>query len=128
MAARPLVRALQGVCGGADRFARGDWKYRLLDNSVEEVGRLAESLNSMAAMLDDRIQRILRQQSEHQAVLSSMEEGVMAVDRAGTVLSVNGPCAGLLGVEPELVCGRNIYEVLRKPDLLKFVENLQSSL
>ena len=55
---------------------------------------LAESLNAMAAMLDDRIQRILRQQSEHQAVLSSMEEGVMAVDRAGTVLSVNDPAPG----------------------------------
>ena len=127
LAARPLVRALQGVRGGAERFARGDWKYRLPDNSVEEVGTLAESLNAMAAMLDDRIQRILRQQSEHQAVLSSMEEGVMAVDRAGTVLSVNDPCAGLLGVEPEMVCGRSIYEVLRKPDLLKFIENAQSS-
>ena len=127
LAARPLVRALQGVCGGAERFARGDWKYRLPDNSVEEVGRLAESLNSMAAMLDDRVQRILRQQSEHQAVLSSMEEGVMAVDRAGTVLSVNEPCAALLGVEPDMVCGRSIYEVLRKPDLLKFIENAQSS-
>jgi two-component system phosphate regulon sensor histidine kinase PhoR len=127
LAARPLVRALQSVRGGAERFARGDWKYRLPDNSVEEVGMLAESLNTMAAMLDDRIQRILRQQSEHQAVLSSMEEGVMAVDRAGTVLSVNEPCAALLGVEPDLVCGRSIYEVLRKPDLLKFIENVQSS-
>ena len=127
LAVRPLVRALQSLRGGAERFARGDWKYRLPDNSAEEVGMLAESLNSMAAMLDDRIQRILRQQSEHQAVLSSMEEGVMAVDRAGTVLSVNEPCARRLGVEPELVCGRSIYEVLRKPDLLKFIENAQSS-
>lgn len=90
--ARPIVRALQDVRRGAERFARGDWKYRLPDNSWEEIGRLSESLNSMAAQLDDRIQRILRQQSEHQAVLSSMEEGVMAVDRAGTVLSVNEPC------------------------------------
>lgn len=88
---------------------------------------LAESLNLMAAQLDDRIQRILRQQSEHQAVLSSMEEGVMAVDRAGTILSVNDPCAGLLGVDPQRLRGRSVYEVLRKPDLLKFIENSQAS-
>ena len=125
--ARPMVRALQDVRRGAERFARGDWKYRLPDNSWEEIGRLAESLNSMAAQLDDRIQRILRQQSEHQAVLSSMEEGVMAVDRAGTVLSVNEPCAELLGVEPERLRGRSVYEVLRKPDLLKFIKNAQAS-
>ena len=88
---------------------------------------LAESLNGMAAQLDERIQRILRQQSEHQAVLSSMEEGVMAVDHTGTVLSVNDPCASLLGAEPGKLRGRSIYEVLRKPDLLKFIENAQAS-
>ena len=60
-------------------------------------------------------------------MLSSMEEGVMAVDRAGTVLSVNEPCAELLGVQPERLRGRSVYEVLRKPDLLKFIENAQAS-
>jgi len=124
---RPLVRGLRELRRGAEQFALGDWKFRLPDNSSEEIGMLAESLNSMAAQLDDRIQRILRQQSEHQAMLSSMEEGVLAVDRAGTVLSMNDPCAGLLGVEPDKLRGRSIYEVLRKPDLLKFIENAQAS-
>jgi two-component system phosphate regulon sensor histidine kinase PhoR len=32
-----------------------------------------------------------------------------------------------LGVAPEKLRGRNIYEVLRKPDLLKFIENCQAS-
>jgi two-component system phosphate regulon sensor histidine kinase PhoR len=127
LVARPTVRAVQDIRRGAERFASGDWKYRLPDNSSEEIGMLSESLNSMAAQLDERIQRILRQQSEHQAVLSSMEEGVMAVDRAGTVLSVNDPCAELLGVDPERLRGRSVYEVLRKPDLLKFIENAQAS-
>ena len=127
LAARRLVRAINEIRHGADQFARGHWKYRLPDNPSEEIGMLAESLNGMAAQLDERIQRILRQQSEHQAVLSSMEEGVMAVDHTGTVLSVNDPCAGLLGVDPDKLRGRSIYEALRKPDLLKFIENSQAS-
>ncbi len=126
-ATRRLVRAVNEIRRGAEHLARGQWKYRLPDNPSEEIGMLAESLNAMAAQLDERIQRILRQQSEHQAMLSSMEEGVMAVDRGGTVLSVNDPCASLLGVEPDKLRGRSIYEVLRKPDLLKFIENTQVS-
>ena len=126
-ATRRLVRAINEIRCGADRLLRGQWNYRLPDDPVEEIGMLAESLNAMASQLDERIQRILRQQSEHQAMLSSMEEGVMAVDRSGTVLSVNDPCAALLGVEPDNLRGRNVYEVLRKPDLLKFIENSQSS-
>ena len=127
LATRRLVRAINEIRRGADHLARGQWKYRLPDNPSEEIGMLAESLNAMAAQLDERIQRILRQQSEHQAMLSSMEEGVMAVDRSGTVLSVNDPCAGLLGVDADKLRGRSIYEVLRKPDLLKFIENAQAS-
>ncbi len=60
-------------------------------------------------------------------MLSSMEEGVMAVDRGGTVLSVNDPCASLLGVEADKLRGRSVYEVLRKPDLVKFIEHSQAS-
>ena len=123
LATRRLVRAINEIRRGAEHLARGQWKYRLPDNPSEEIGMLAESLNGMAAQLDERIQKILRQQSEHQAMLSSMEEGVMAVDHTGTVLSVNDPCASLLGVDPDKLRGRSIYEVLRKPDLLKFIEN-----
>ena len=127
LATRRLVRAINEIRCGAEHLARGQWKYRLPDDPVEEIGMLAESLNAMAAQLDERIQKILRQQSEHQAMLSSMEEGVMAVNRGGTVLSVNDPCANLLGVEAGKLCGRSVYEVLRKPDLLRFIENAQAS-
>jgi len=126
-AARRLVRAINEIHRGVDRLARGQWNYRLPDDPVEEIGMLAQSLNLMASQLDERIQRILRQQSEHQAMLSSMEEGVMAVDGGGTVLSVNDPCADLLGIEPDNLRGRNVYEALRKPDLLKFIESSQAS-
>ena len=127
VATRRLRRALNDIRLGVEHLARGEWKYRLPDNPAEEIGMLADSLNGMAAQLDERIQRILRQQSEHQAMLSSMEEGVMAVDHTGTVLSVNDPCAALLGIESDKLRGRSIYEALRKPDLLKFIENSQAS-
>jgi two-component system, OmpR family, phosphate regulon sensor histidine kinase PhoR len=126
LAARPVVRAIDEIRRGADHLARGELKYRVPDNHSREIGLLAESLNAMAAQLDLRVQKVLRQQSEHQAMLSSMEEGVIAVDHTGTVLSVNEPCARLLGVEPERLRGRSIYEGVRKPDLLKFIESTQA--
>ncbi len=58
-AQRRLVRAINEIRRGAEHLARGQWKYRLPDDPVEEVGMLAESLNAMAAHLDERIQRIL---------------------------------------------------------------------
>ena len=52
-------------------------------------------------------------------MLSSMVEGVLAVDNAGTVITLNQSCAGLLGAEAAKVKGRKVHEVIRKPDLLR---------
>ncbi|MGA2621270.1 MAG: ATP-binding protein [Thermoguttaceae bacterium] len=122
LASRRIVRPLEEIRHGAERFARGELKHRLPDSDSEEIGMLAESLNRMAEQLDERIHTVLSQQNEHEAVLSSMEEGVLAVDRGGTVLSINQTGAALLGAEAEQLRGRSVYEVIRKPDLLKFIE------
>ncbi len=57
-------------------------------------------------------------------MLSSMEEGVLAVDRGGTMLSINETGAALLAAEAEQLRGRSVYEVIRKPDLLQFIETV----
>ena len=119
---RRIVRPLEEIRHGAERFARGELQHRLPDSHSEEIGMLAESLNHMAQQLDERIHTVLRQQNERDAMLSSMEEGVLAVDNGGTVLSINETCAALLGVEAGRLHGRSIYEVIRKPDLVKFIE------
>jgi len=84
-------------------------------------------MNRMASQLDERIQTVLRQQNEREAMLSSMEEGVLAINNEGTILSLNQACATLLGEEPAKLQGRGIYEVIRKADLLKFIESALAS-
>lgn len=112
---------------GAERFARGELDHRLRSSSTEEIGGLAEAMNRMAEQLDERIQTVLRQQNELEAVLGSMEEGVLAIDNEGTVLNLNEACGKLLGSDPEKLKGRIVHEVIRKSDFLQFVESSLSS-
>ncbi len=49
---RFITRPLRAMAAAADRFARGDFEERLSVASRDEVGRLAESLNSMAEDLN----------------------------------------------------------------------------
>jgi two-component system phosphate regulon sensor histidine kinase PhoR len=81
----------------------------------------------MAGELDQRMETILRQEHEHQAVLASMAEGVLAVDDSGTVLSLNDMAAGLLGLDAEQTRGRIVHEVIRQSNLLAFVEKALAS-
>ncbi len=118
---RRISRPLEAMRLGAERFARGDLSERLAAGGAEEIGALAAAMNSMARELDERMRTVVLQHSELEAVLSSMVEGVLAVDTEERLLRINRAAAALLGVVPEEVQGRRIQEAIRKADLQRFV-------
>jgi len=120
--ARRIARPLETLRGGAERFARGQLKHRLPVSGAEEVRMLADAMNHMAEQLDQRIETIVSQENERQAVLASMEEGVLAVDEGATILNLNDTCGALLGIDPHKARGRLVHEVIRKSAFLEFVE------
>jgi two-component system phosphate regulon sensor histidine kinase PhoR len=120
--ARKIVRPLEVIRAGAERFAGGELEHRLPIRGAEEVRMLAESMNHMAQELHQRMQTIISQEHEHEAVLSSMDEGVLAVDQTGKILSLNDACGKLLSLNPEKVRGRLVHELVRTCNLLEFVE------
>lgn len=126
-ASRRILRPLEVVRRGAERFARGEFEHRLPAKGPQEMRELADSLNRMAADLDARIRTILCQQNEHEAMLASMEEGVLAVDQGGRILSLNEACARLLGGSVASLRGYLAHAAIRKPDLLRFIDTALAS-
>ena len=124
---RRISRPLVEMKRGAERFAGGELDRRLPVYKGEEMGGLAEAMNQMAAQLNDRLQTVVSQRNEQEAVLASMIEGVLAVDHQERILRINKAAATLLGTNPELAVGRSLQEVVRKPELQRFItESLQS--
>ncbi|MHC5083437.1 MAG: sensor histidine kinase [Planctomycetota bacterium] len=121
---RPLVRLRQG----AERFARGDLTHRLEIPKSREIAELADSMNLMAAQLNERIRTIVQQKNQQQAVLSSMIEGVIAIGTEGKVMSVNTAAAEMLQSAVTEVSGRTVEEVVRNTELQTFIaQALQST-
>jgi two-component system, OmpR family, phosphate regulon sensor histidine kinase PhoR len=121
LVSRRISRPLEEMKRGADRFAGGDLAWRLAIPETAETAALAERLNAMAEQLGERIQRLLEQRNEQQAVLSSMVEGVLAVDKEERILSMNQAGGKLLEVDPHEAEGRTIQEAVRNTDLQEFV-------
>ncbi len=115
--ARTLGRALQRVQAGAEAFAAGDLGGRLVAAETEEIAAVTEAMNRMANQLGERIATIERQRGELEAVLTSMTEGVLAIDANEMVIGLNAAGAQLLAITPERAVGRSIQEVGRHPDL-----------
>jgi two-component system phosphate regulon sensor histidine kinase PhoR len=108
----------------AHRFSDGELSLRLPEHNSLEIGGLSEAMNQMAAQLNERIQTILKQRNEQEAVLSSMVEAVLAVDLKECVIDLNRAAESILNVEGEHVKGRYIHEIVRSTDLLGFVRKV----
>ena len=106
----------------AERFASGDLDHRLLVSGPGELDSLANALNKMATQLQERIATITDQRNELEAVLSSMIEGVVAIDGQGRIVSINKAAATLLNIDAQHVKNRMVEEVIRNVDLQEFIK------
>jgi signal transduction histidine kinase len=90
--ARGMTQPLRDIAGAATRVARGDYRQRVSITSRDEVGRLAESFNSMAGEMEavERLRRELVANVSHElktpisalrARLENMVDGVEPADR-----------------------------------------------
>lgn len=119
--ARRLIRPLEELEELAGAYASGDMKVRLPSQGSLEVQRVAAAMQKMAGELDQRIAALVAERNEQEAVLSSMVEGVLAIDAGERVMALNEAGARLLGVDARQALGRTIQEVARNSNLQRFV-------
>ena len=126
---RRISHPLEQMKHSAESIARGDWKKPLSVNSDSvEISALSNALNQMALQLEDRIKTITNQSNESEAVLSSMVEGVLAVDAAENIIRLNKAAGKLLEIKPDSAEGRPIHEVVRNSLLREFIERTLSGI
>lgn len=125
---RRFSRPLEDMRVAAERMAGGDLRPRVeVKTGGEEMRALGRALNRMGEQLGARLELITQRSNELKAVFSSMSEGVLAVDANDRVLHLNAAAALLLGVAPDQARGRALEEVVRLPDLQKFVQGVLAS-
>jgi len=115
-----LTRPIRELQQGAVLFAGGQLETRLPVSNTEEIAVLAESMNNMAEQLDNRIRTIMEQRNERETILSSMAEGVLALDNKDNIVSINRAAAKLLELDSEEAINKSIHEVIRVADLHDF--------
>ncbi len=119
---RRLAAPLEALRNGAERFARGDFSARLPRSDIAEIDHVGAAMNGMSAELDGRISTIVAQRNELEAILSSMIEGVIAVDTGERILRMNHAAAAMLGLPDDDLHEKTIREAIRHPGLVQVVE------
>jgi len=121
-----ITSPVEKMTAVAKKFAAGDLDLRLTVPKATEFADLAIALNEMASQLDHRIDTITEERSKIQAILSSMIEGVLAVDPEGNIVSINDAAAELLDIDTKSL-SMNISQVIQNRKLRKYIDNTLKS-
>ena len=124
----PLRVMSKKLHGDVRRDDRGDMLLNVSDRG-DEVGDVASALYRLEDELQDRIYSLERAGREAgasvdllTAVLESMIEGVIAIDREQKLVFVNPGARRLLSIGAAIQAGHRLYEAVRIPAFLETVE------
>lgn len=91
-----ITRPIRKLVHTSQAVAEGDLRQRTGIVSNDEVGILAESFDIMTERLAERTYRLEETLSRMQAILSSMNDGVILEDTEGNLLPLNAAASQLL--------------------------------
>jgi two-component system phosphate regulon sensor histidine kinase PhoR len=92
-----VSRRINRLRAFAERLLHSDQPEILTPEVNDELGALSRTLNAMGQQLRDLIERLRIESSRRQAILSSMVEGVLAVDHEMRILFCNDSFARAIG-------------------------------
>ena len=84
-----LSDPIKELVQATSRVAQGDFDVRVLPKGRGELGELAERFNEMAAKLKELFQENLQRKEELERIFSSLEDGLLVLDREGKVIFFN---------------------------------------
>ncbi len=122
-----IVKPLEKIESGAEKFARGDFSEKIYATDIKEYSILSEYLNKMAEQINRNMEIILQQNNLRNSILESMKEGVVAVDDNMRIIFINSEASKILEIENETAKGKIVQEVIRIYEIHKFIEEVLES-
>ncbi len=116
LVAREITQPLREIRLLADWVAAGDFTRKASTRAPDEIGHVAAALNRMAEELSARLERLRAERAKLEAMISSMEEGVIPIDADGRIEGANAAARALFELR-DAPQGLRLWEVIRLPGL-----------
>ncbi|NLM69345.1 MAG: cell wall metabolism sensor histidine kinase WalK [Firmicutes bacterium] len=116
-----ITEPLEAMLDITKQLQVGDFSRRVLVRSTDEIGQLSRAFNELSQTLEEMFQTIHDRENKLNAILTSMGEGVLAVDSNYKVILANRSMAELINEAEESLIGKDLIEVIQSYQLVEVV-------
>lgn len=117
-----LVKPLSAMTGATRKIAEGDYDVEIVPASSDELGRLATDFNAMAKKLrvyrDLNVKQILSEKQKSEAIIRSIDDGIVVVDTDLKVADINPAATSIFGRRQSDVVGKHFLELVQYEEML----------
>lgn len=107
-----IIKPIKHLEYVTSQFAKGNLDNRIKVLYNDEVGQLSNTFNDMADKLQATINDAVDNQNKLQAILKSMDSGVVAIDRNNKVIMINPSAEKIFGIKTNII-GENLLDKIR---------------
>lgn len=125
--AKRITEPLKDMVELTKKISRGEYNEKLKRRGTDELSLLAQNFNEMSDSLKDTVSHLEDARFEKQAILSSITQGVIALDHENRILFANEHVKDYLDTNPEDLLGKPVLLLFRDHQIeehLKRRENL----
>lgn len=111
-----IVRPINELQKITSTVAKGVLNKRVEILSTDEIGDLGRAFNNMADKLEYSLKEVTDKQNRLEAILKSMDSGVIAIDKNSKVIMINPYAEEIFGLNRNII-GQNLMDMIRDFEL-----------
>ncbi len=120
-----LTSPINSLTVGIKEISKKNYRHRIHLDRKDEFGQMANAFNDMADRLEyfenSNLNKIIFEKTRAEAVINSLKEASIGLDKTGIILFANDQALLLLGVQAKDIVGQPVEEVSKRNDLLRFL-------
>jgi len=118
---KPIIQLTKGI----QEIANRNYEQRLQFKSHDELGKLAQAFNLMAARLHEyehsNLSQLLFEKKRIDTIINNMKDGIIGLDNANQIIFSNTIACEILRTDASQLIGQQATELERKNDLFSLI-------
>ncbi len=127
-----VTNPIKKLTEGINAIANKNYAHRIHIDNKDEFGKLANAFNDMGERLEyfesSNLNKLIFEKSRAEAVINSLKDASIGIDKNNTVLFANQQALQLLDLKSGEIVGKNVDDLKSKNDLLGFLIDKDNSM
>lgn len=119
---KKFSQPIRQLARAAEEIAKGNYNKKVYVDGDEEIEKLAATFNYMTKELKYSIFQLKHQNTQLEAIMNSMINGIIAVDSTLHIMLMNPIAYKIFSIKDNDVYGKLFYEIIRNQKILEALE------